>query len=189
MREASAGVKPGLYSTADEIEIWLAQFFEVSGTCLAPEENREPARTVGILLSFRNSNKRDFELLIGSDVLQGNHSRFGQILYEAGFAFDSGDAAKRSLQRYLANYSCPQRILVVARAGWYEDGDKTAGFMLPHGAVPFVEGYHLPILAPSARTARYSQRGTFEQWCDGAARLAGQHTLGVFRMSTALTLC
>ena len=115
--------------------------------------------------------------------------RFGQILYEAGFAFDSGDAAKRSLQRYLANYSCPQRILVVARAGWYEDGDKTAGFMLPHGAVPFVEGYHLPILAPSARTARYSQRGTFEQWCDGAARLAGQHTLGVFRMSTALTLC
>ena len=92
-------------------------------------------------------------------------------------------------ERLRQNKKCPQRILVVARAGWYEDGDKTAGFMLPHGAVPFVEGYHLPILAPSARTARYSQRGTFEQWCDGAARLAGQHTLGVFRMSTALTLC
>ena len=44
-----------------------------------------------------------------------------------------------------------------------------------------------PILAPSARTARYSLHGAFEQWREGAAHLAGQHTLGVFRMSAALS--
>ena len=58
--------------------------------------------------------------------------------------------------------------------------------MLPREVITIKQGDHPPILSPSARTARYALRGTFEQWRDNAARLAGQHTLGVFRMSTAL---
>ncbi len=58
--------------------------------------------------------------------------------------------------------------------------------MLLREVVVLKEGGSRPILSPAARTARYALRGAFEQWRDNAAHLAGQHTLGVFRMSTAL---
>jgi putative DNA primase/helicase len=188
MRVFNGSSRSGLYYTAkSEDGIWLCQPFEVAGICLAPEENKEPARTVGILVRFQNMNKRDVELILMSDILQSDLGRFGQVLYEVGFIFDRSDTTKRPLQRYLANFACPRRVLVVPRTGWFGANDETEGFMLPREVVTVAASDHPPILAPSARTARYSMRGTFEQWRDNGARLAGQHVLGVFRMSAALT--
>jgi hypothetical protein len=188
MRSTNGGRGPGLYYIAkSESGLWLCQPFKVSGVCLAPEDNNEPARTVGILIRFQNNNARDIEIIIGADFLQSDLGRFGQILYEVGFVFDRSDVTKRHLQRYLANFACLRRVLVVPRTGWFGANDETEGFMLPREVVTNVTSDHPPILAPSARTARYSLRGTFEQWRDNAARLAGQHTLGVFRMSAMLT--
>jgi hypothetical protein len=187
MRVFNGGSRSGLYCTAkSEDGIWLCQPFEVAGICLAPEENNEPARTVGILVRFQNMNKRDDELILMSDVLQSDLGRFGQVLYEVGFVFDRSDATKKPLQRYLANFACSRRVLVVPRTGWFGANDETEGFMLPREVIAIAASDHPPILAPSARTARHSRRGTFEQWRDNSARLAGQHMLGVFRMSAAL---
>ena len=58
--------------------------------------------------------------------------------------------------------------------------------MLSREVVTLKQSGHPPVLAPSARTARYALPGTFEQWRDNAAHLSDQHMLGVFRMSTAL---
>jgi putative DNA primase/helicase len=188
MRASNGGRGSGLYYIANsESGLYLCQHFEVSGVCLAPEENNEPARTVGILLRFKNVNQDEIEIIIGADFLQSDLGRFGQILYEVGFVFDRSDATKRHLQRYLANFACPRRVLVVPRTGWFGRNDETEGFMLPREVVTLKQSDHPPILAPSARTARYAQRGTFEQWRDNAACLAGQHMLGVFRMSTSLS--
>lgn len=188
MRLSNGGRRAGLYYTAtSENGLHLCQPFEVAGICLTLEENNEPARTVGILLRFGNVNKRDVEILIGTDFLQSDLGRFGQILYEVGFVFDRSDVTERHLQRYLANFACPRRILVVPRTGWFGNNDETEGVMLPREVVTFKKSDHPPILAPAARTARYSLRSTFEDWRDNAARLAGQHVLCVFRMSTALT--
>jgi hypothetical protein len=184
----NGGFKSGLYYTAKiESGLWLCQPFEISGVCLAPKENNNPARTVGVLIRFQNNNACDMELVISAGFLQGDLGRFGQILYEAGFVFDRSDVTKRHLQRYLANFSCPRRVLVVPRTGWFGSNDEAEGFMLPCEVIAIAPSNHPPILAPSARTARYSRRGTFEQWRDNPARLAGQHVLGVFRMSSALT--
>jgi putative DNA primase/helicase len=180
--------KPGLYYTAKGSPgLWLGPPFMVPGICLALEENWEPARTAGVLVHFVNNNRRDVELLVPSSVLHGDCGRFGQMFYEAGYALDRSDTTKKHLQRYLANFVCPRRIPVVMRTGWYGNNDETEGFMLPREAITFVESVHAPILSPSARTARYALRGTFEQWRDNAAHLAGQQVLGVFRMATTLT--
>jgi putative DNA primase/helicase len=188
MRVSNGNARSGLYYVAkSESGLWLSQSFEVSGVCLAPEENNEPARTVGVLLRFENNNVRDVKILVGSDFLQGDLGRFGRILYEVGFDFDRSDTTKRHLQRYLANFVCPRRILVVPRTGWFGSNEEIEGFMLPREVVTIGKSDRSPILSPSARTTRYSLRGTFEQWRDNAARLAGQHVLGVFRMSTALS--
>ena len=187
MRASNGGRGSGLYYIANsESGLYLCQHFEVSGVCLAPEENNEPARTVGILLRFKNVNMDEIEIIIGADFLQSDLGRFGQILYEVGFVFDRSDVTKRHFQRYLANFACPRRILVVPRTGWFGRNDETEGFMLPREVITLKQGDHPPVLAPSARTARYALRGSFEQWRDNAATFAGQHTLGVFRMSTAL---
>lgn len=83
MRASNGGRGAGLYYIANsESGLYLCQHFEVSGVCLAPEENNEPARTVGILLRFKNVNKDEIEIIIGADFLQSDLGRFGQILYE-----------------------------------------------------------------------------------------------------------
>ena len=180
------GNRPGLHST-EEDGLWLAQVFEVSGLCrvLAPEG--ETPRACGVLIRFKNSDAKDVDLFINSELLNGEFGRLGTALYEAGFIFDRGDAYRKMLHRYLANYSCSRRVTVVARTGWIEVGGRLVGFILPNETF-LTERFSAPlILDPAARTARYLKRGSLEEWRNGAGRLAGQHALATFRMSSALS--
>ena len=72
------------------------------------------------------------------------------------------------------------------RAGWIEHRDNLIGFMLPSGVIPeSADGETPHILDPVASTARYVSRGAIEDFKQGAARLAGLHTLGRFRMASS----
>ena len=167
--------------------MWLSQVFEVRGLCRALAPEGETPRACGILVRFKNSDAKDVDLFINSDLLNSDFGRLGTALYEAGFIFDRGDAYRRMLHRYLANYSCSRRVTVVARTGWIEVGGKLIGFILPDRTL-LTEQVATPlILDPAARTARYLERGSLEDWRDSAGRLAGQHTLATFRMSSALS--
>ena len=114
---------------------WLSQVFEVVGLCRALAPDGETPRACGLLIRFKNSDAKDVDLFINSDLLNGDFGRLGTALYEAGFVFDRGDAYRKMLHRYLANYSCSRRVTVVARTGWIEVGGKLVGFILPNETV------------------------------------------------------
>ena len=164
-----------------------SQPFEVVGLCRALASEAETPRACGLLIRYKNNDARSVDLFINSDLLNGDLWRLSAALYEAGFDFDRGDASRKALQRYLANYSCSRRVTVVARTGWIEVGGRLVGFILPNEAF-LTERFAAPlILDPAARTARYAKRGTLEEWSNGAGRFAGQHALATFRMSSALS--
>ena len=184
MRDAAT--PPGLYLISG-IGVYLSQLFEVIARCddgRARRDRRSERRLYR--LSARRAD--DVKLFLSNDILFGDRNRLAKALSEAKFSFDPGDTQLRCLRRYLSDYSCrpPRWAIVVGRAGWIERHDELIGFMLPSGMIPENRDGETPyILDPLASTARYVSRGTIEDFKNGAARLAGLHTLGRFRMASA----
>ena len=185
--EMRDGAKPGLYYITG-LGLWLAQVFRVIGICYAYGLDGV-ARRRGVVISFKNSNTRDVcdvQLFLSNDILFGDRTKLAKALSEAGFSFVSSDKLLGCLRCYLSDYACSRRAVVVGRAGWIERDDKLTGFMLPSGVIPENLNSETPyVLDPIASTARYVSRPSIEDFKQGAARLAGLHTLGVFRMASA----
>jgi uncharacterized protein (DUF927 family) len=185
------GARPGLYLLKDGfLGPRISQLFEVAGIGVSSADIGARAEWRGIVIKFRNCDGADVQMFLSGEMLTGDASKLGSILYRAAFDHDGAESARKALRRYLVGYACGRRILVAGQTGWLEHGGKIIAFVLPNEVIPVEGGGYSAdriILDPDARSPRFAQRGTLEEWRQGAAKLAGEHMQAVFAMSASFS--
>jgi uncharacterized protein (DUF927 family) len=100
----------------------------------------------------------------------------------AGLDIDP-DMQRKMFCGYLLQFLTEKRVTMTQTLGWNAVCDEHA-FVLPNGRVISATALSERVVLMFAR-GKHEERGALDQWMDGAAKLAGGHTLGVLSMSIA----
>jgi uncharacterized protein (DUF927 family) len=162
---------------------WLSQPFVVLGRCRTPPDVRGRTNDWGLLIRFRNKDGVDRDEIISDESLFADLGVMCGALAGAGMSICPNDKERKLFRNYLVRVPTDDRVTLARTLGWNVVADERA-FVLSNGDV-------ISARAPQERVAavfasgKHEERGTLDQWRDGAGKMAAEHTFGILAVSIA----